>query len=685
MAKDPVCGMVVEESPEALKSTANGTTFYFCSEACLLEYTMPQRELAKLKGLVALGGVLTVPILALTYLPLLSPQWSGYLLLLLAVPVQFYVGSRFYRGAYHAIRARSSNMDVLVAVGTTAAFGYSAATTLFPGSFGVQGAYFDAAAVIVTLILAGRLLEHMTKERASDSVRKLLELRPSVAHVLKDGATLDLPVDELFPGDVVEVRPGERIPTDGVVSDGMSNVDESLVTGESSPVRKGLGSTVIGGSINSGGRLVVSCTAVGQETVLGQISKLVEEAKAGKAPIQRLADRVAEYFVPSVLIVALVAAAGWRLAGVGVSTSILVFVSVVIIACPCALGIATPAALLVGTGNAAKRGILIKSGDAVEAAAHVDVVLLDKTGTITEGKQSVVDVIADDKDRMLKAAAAVESASEHSLGRALHDAAVKAGIGLPPVSDFASFPGQGVTGRVDGRTVRVGRREFVGLGDWGRDADAIRLASAGNTVVYVNDGEVFGAIAVGDAVKADAAEAVVEMSRMGLSVMMLTGDDLRTAEAVAKFVGITELRAGLLPADKEKIVAQLQEEGRVVAMVGDGVNDAPALAKAELGMAIGSGTDVAKETGGIVLIRDRLSDAVDAIKIARATMRKIRENLGWAFGYNVVLIPVAAGLLIPFYGVGVYSFLPFFSGAAMAFSSASVVGNSLLLIRYRPS
>lgn len=676
--------MSVVEGPDALRATVKGTTFYFCSDACRLEYTMPQKELARLRATVAVGAALTVPILILTWLPILPPQSTEYVLLLLAIPVQFYVGSRFYRGTYHSIKARAANMDVLVAVGTTAAFGYSAVATVFPWVFGVQGVYYDAAAVILTLILAGRLLEHMTKDRASDSVRKLLELRPRVAHLVKGGATSDIPVEDLIPGDMVEVKPGERVPADGTVREGASEADESLLTGESAPVKKGPGSQVIGGSFNAGGRLFVECTAVGQDTVLGQITRLVEEAKAGKAPIQRLADRVAEYFVPVILLIAAGAALGWGAAGgVSVPTAVLVFVSVVIIACPCALGIATPAALLVGTGSAAKRGILMKGGEAVEAAAHIDTVLLDKTGTITEGKQTVVEVVGRNPDRVLRVAASVEEASEHVIGRAIVQKAE--GEPLPPVANFVARPGLGVSGDVEGVAVMVGRREFVGLNaPWEYDGDIRRLQSEGNTVVFVSAGGDFGAIAVGDAVKQDARQAVRELSDMGLSVIMLTGDDETTAGAVAEKVGITNFRSGLMPADKAKEVEMLQAEGRVVAMVGDGVNDAPALAKADLGVAIGSGTDVAKETGGIVLIKDRLTDAVDALKIGKATMRKIRQNLMWAFGYNAILVPIAAGLLIPIYGTGIYSFLPFLSGAAMAFSSVSVVGNSLLLARYNP-
>jgi Cu+-exporting ATPase len=677
--------MVVEETPGALKSEVGRSTFYFCSQACQMEFLLPARELARLKTLVLVGVVLTIPVLALTYLPLFGEQTTDYILLLLAIPVQFVVGSRFYRGAYQALRARSSNMDLLVAVGTSAAFGYSAAATLDPQLFGVQGVYFDAAAVIITLILTGRLLEHLTKERATASVRKLLELRPSVAHLLRDGEAHDVPVDELVVGDKVQVKPGEKIPADGVVRTGRSMVDESLLTGESSPVLKEPGSQVIGSSINLDGSVVVEVSAVGNDTVIGQIARLVEEAKAGKAPIQRLADRVSEFFVPAVVAVAIIAALGWRfVAGVPIPTAVLVFVSVVIIACPCALGIATPAALLVGTSSAAKKGILVKGGEAVEAASHVDTVLLDKTGTVTEGKQSLVEVLGRDQLGVLKAAASVEGASEHTIATAIVKGAAERGIRPDLVADFVSVPGVGVTGRVGGHVVKVGRRDFVGLhGQFEWDQRVTQLQDEGHTVVFVSvDGE-FGAVAVGDAVKGDAASAVREMTAMGLSVAMLTGDDPATALAVAKSVGISEVKAGLLPSDKAMEVKRLQAGGRVVAMVGDGVNDAPALAQADLGIAIGSGTDVAKETGGMVLVKDRLGDVVAALKIGRATMKKIRQNLVWAFGYNIVLVPIAAGALIPFYGVGVYSFLPFLAGVAMAFSSVSVVTNSLLL-KYEP-
>jgi Cu+-exporting ATPase len=679
--------MVVEEGPNALSAKVKGSTFYFCSESCLREYTMPERELARLKLAVGTGVGLTIPILFLTYVPFFNPVTTDYILLVLALPVQFVVGARFYKGAFHALKARSGNMDVLVDVGTTAAFAFSALVALYPSLSGVQGVYFDAAAVIVTLVLLGKLLEHTTKARASRALRTLLELRPAVGHLKTGERFEDVQAENLQIGDVVEVKPGERFPTDGLVTNGRSSADESLLTGEGAPVPKEVGSHVISGSINLNGALLVNCTAVGEKTVLGQIVKLVDEASAGKAPIQRLADRVAEFFVPVVLIIAGSASAGWYyFGGVPASTAVLVFVSVVIIACPCALGIATPAALLVGTGIAAKRGILVKGGDAVEASANVDTVLLDKTGTITEGKQSVVTVFGDNEAEILKAAASIEAHSEHTIGKAIVKAAESRGMILDRVQNFLASPGLGVSGIIDERKVLVGRKEFVGIeGPWNGDEAVSKLRKEGNTVVYVTKGREYGAIAIGDNVKADAKKSIADMAAMGLSVMMLTGDNQSTAEAVAKKTGVTQFKAGLLPSDKKDIVEKLQSEWKVVAMVGDGVNDAPAIATADLGLAIGSGTDAAKETGGMVLVREELGDAVEAIKIGRATMRKIRQNLAWAFGYNVILIPVAAGALIPLYGIGVYSVLPFLSGAAMAFSSASVVSNSLLLMRFSPS
>ncbi len=689
MAKDPVCGMSVEEKKDALKADLRGASYYFCSETCMREFLAPAAELRTLKTLVGVGSLLTIAILSLTYLPILPGYVNNFTLFLLAVPVQFVVGSRFYRGAYHAVRSLTSNMDVLIALGTSAAFGYSVIATFFPSFFGTEGVYYDTAAVIITLILAGRLLEHLTKDRASDAVRKLLEMKPTIAHLVKGDSVIDVPVEELSVGDIFEIKPGERVPTDGKVSFGKTSIDESIITGESIPVEKSPGSEVIGGSINKAGYIRAEATMVGQDTVISQIARMVEEAQAGKAPIQRLVDKVAEYFVPAIVAIAIASSLLWYLiGGISATTSVLIFVSVVIIACPCALGIATPAALLVGTAKGAQNGILLKSGEALEVSGKVDTIVLDKTGTITVGRPSVTTVEGDGNE-VLSHAAAVEASSEHPLAEAIVREARRRQAKLQVVVDFQSYPGLGVSGRVGDKLVRLGKRELMredGIDISRFDARALALEADGNTVVFVSvNKDVFGIVAVSDTLKPDAEQTILELRKMKVEAIMLTGDNERTAEAIAKRVGITRFYANLLPQEKERIIEKLQREGRTVAMVGDGVNDAPALAKAHLGIAIGSGTDVAKETGGIILIGDRLMDVVGAVKLSRSTLGKIKQNLFWAFGYNTALIPVAGGALIPLYGVSVYSFLPFLAGAAMAFSSVTVIANSLLLSRWHIS
>jgi len=689
MAKDPICGMSVVESRDALRADANGTTYYFCSDACRLQFIAPAVELKKLKAFVAVGAALSIPILLLTYLPLVPGSANNVVLFLLATPVQFVVGGRFYRGAYHALRSLASNMDVLIALGTSAAYGYSAVVTFFPDTFGVQGVYYDTAVVIITLILTGRLLESFTRGKASDALRKLLDLRPAVAHVMKDGQVLEVPVENLEVGDVFEVKPGERIPTDGVVEFGSTSVDESLITGESIPVEKGVGAEVVGASTNKSGYVRVRATKVGQDTTLAQISKLVEEAQAGKAPIQRLVDRVAQYFVPVVILTAVSSAAFWYLfEHVPLPVAILVFVSVVIIACPCALGIATPAALLVGTAKGAQNGILIKGGEVLEQAKKVDTAVFDKTGTLTMGKPIVTKVVSEDSDTLLSLAASLEANSEHPLAEAIVSKAKGLGIDLRSVENFEYKPGLGVSGLIAGRSVTLGNREFM-IGnrtDITRlEADAASLENQGNTVVFLaEEGKALGLMAVRDAPKPEARQALSGLGRLGLETIMLTGDNERSAKAIADELGIKKVYANVRPSEKERTIELLQSDGKFVAMVGDGVNDAPALARADLGVAIGSGTEVAKETGGLVLLKDNLIDVVTAIQLSRKTLAKIKQNLFWAFGYNVALIPIAAGALIPFFGVGVYSFLPFLAAGAMAFSSVTVVSNSLLLSRFAP-
>jgi len=689
MAKDPVCGMSVEEASTEYKADVRGATYFFCSETCLREFTAPVKELRTLKLLVAVGAVLTAPVILLTYLPALPARENDIVLFLLATPVQFVVGWRFYRGAYHAIKSLVSNMDVLIALGTSAAYAYSAVVTFLPGSFGVEGVYYDTAAVIVTLILTGRLLEHLTKGRASEALRKLLDLTPTVAHVVRGDQVSDTPIEQLSVGDVFEVKPGERIPTDGVVVYGGTSVDESLITGESIPVEKVVGSEVIGGSINKSGYVRARATKVGQDTTLSQIAKLVEEAQAGKAPIQQLVDRIAEYFVPVVVVAAVSASALWYLFGqVPPVTALLVFVSVVIIACPCALGIATPAALLVGTAKGAQNGILIKNGEALEAARRIDTVVFDKTGTLTLGRPAVTSLVSDDERVALTLSASLEARSEHPLAEAILDRARSSGVAVKAVEGFESLPGLGVRGTVEGRKILLGNRELMkgsGLDLSELEGRASQLENEGNTVVFLaSEEKVLGVIAASDTVKPEAKDTVEALRRMGVRTMMLTGDNQRAADAIAKKLGIDRVLANVRPSEKEKTIESLQKDGRKVAMVGDGINDAPALARADLGVAIGSGTDVAKETGSLVLLKDSLTDVVTAIKLSRSTLSKIKQNLFWAFGYNVALIPIAGGALIPFFGVGVYSFLPFLAGAAMAFSSVTVVANSLLLSRFNP-
>jgi Cu+-exporting ATPase len=689
MAKDPICGMSVEENSTEYKADVRGTKYYFCSETCVREFLAPAVELGKLKSLVAIGAILSVPIIFLTYVPILSGRLNNLLLLLLATPVQFVVGWRFYRGAYHAIKSLVSNMDVLIALGTSAAYGYSAVVTLLPGSVGVEGVYYDTAVVIITLILTGRLLESLTKGKASEALRKLLDLRPTIAHVVRDNKVVDVPVEELQVDDIFEIKPGEPIPTDGAVVEGNTSIDESLITGESMPVEKGVGSEVIGASINKTGYVRAKATKVGQDTTLSQIAKLVEEAQAGKAPIQRLVDRIAEYFVPLVVVIAASSAAFWYFfANLSGTTALLVFVSVVIIACPCALGIATPAALLVGTAKGAQNGILIKGGEALEAARKVNVVVFDKTGTLTRGKPSVTAVVSSDENNLLLLAGSLEASSEHPLAEAIVAKVKSTGMNPERVEDFEYVPGLGVKGRIRGQLVILGNSEMmrangVGLSQW--EGTASSLEDGGNTVVFLaSNGTSVGVLGISDTLKPEAKQALSDLKGMGVETIMLSGDNEKAARAIAKQLGIERVYANVRPSEKEVVIESLQKDGKKVAMVGDGINDAPALARSDLGIAIGSGTDVAKETGSLVLLRDSLLDVVAAIQLSRTTLGKIKQNLFWAFGYNVALVPIAAGALIPFFGVGIYSFLPFFAGAAMALSSVMVVSNSLLLSRFVP-
>ena len=706
MAKDPVCGMFVEEKPDSIRYKKDGRVYYFCSKQCLNEFTQPEKELRKLKMYFAISVALTTPIVIFSLPHMLPTQFSAlfpigvmhynnYIMLVLATPLQFWIGWRFYRGLWDGIRARASNMDTLIAIGTTAAYLYSAVVTLAPGYFPFKSVYFETAAIIITLILIGRLLETRTKEKASGAVRKLLDLQPRMAKVIREGGMeIEVPIEQVKEGEVMIIRPGERIPTDGVIIEGSSSIDESSVTGESIPVDRKNGDQVIGATINKSGLLKVKATKVGQDTVLSQIISLVEEARTGKAQMQRLVDQVAKYFVPGVLTIAIGVGLGWYFIGdIGLTFSLLAFVSVIIIACPCALGIATPAALMMGAGKGAENGILFKGGDYLEIAKKVKTIVFDKTGTLTKGKPSVTD-IADlsgiGETELVRLTAITESGSEHPLGQAVVNYAKEKGVMISNPNSFEALSGHGIRATYSDHTILIGNRKLMEDNNIpvteAVDSTLKQLEFQGKTATLVAiDNKLSGIFALADTIKQNAKQAIDSLKAMGIEVVMLTGDNEITAKAVASKLGISRIIAQVLPQQKEQVIAKLKdEEKKVVAMVGDGINDAPALARADLGIAIGSGTDVAKETGGIILIKDDIRDVVTALDLGRKTVSKIKQNLFWAFVYNAGLIPIAGGILVPFMGVGIFGWLPMLAGLAMAMSSVTVVGNSMLLGRYKP-
>ena len=691
MAKDPVCGMFVDEETATITRTIRGTKWYFCSETCATTFEKPETELKRLRMLLVVSVIFTIPILLLTVLMPFSINVNNYLLFLLETPVQFIVGWRFYRGAYDSLRNRMGNMDLLIALGTTAAWIYSSIITFLPSIFPTKGVYFDSAAVIITLVLLGNLLEQVSKGRATEAVRKLADLQPRIARVIRDGSEVDVPVERVQVNDIVLVRPGERIPVDGVVTEGGSAVNESAITGESMPVEKVEGDQVIGSTLNGYGLLKVRASKVGSDTVLSKIIQLVEEAQMAHVPIQRIADKVAEYFVPSVILIAIAAALGlFFLGGQTLNVAILAFVSVIVIACPCALGLATPVAILVGTAKGAQNGILIKGGEYLEMAHKLETIVFDKTGTLTVGEPSVTDVIpvgGHSEEELLRLSALAERGSEHPLGRAVIRAAEEKHIEIPLASSFKAIPGQGVVVRDGDQIILLGNQKLMTENEVNvQSVETVisNLEAQGKTVmILTHDKELVGVIGLADTLKEDSAETIRRLKDMKIEVVMLTGDNLRTAKTVAAKLGINRVVADVLPDEKESVIKKLQDEGKVVGMVGDGINDAPALASANVGIAIGSGTDVAVETGGIVLIRNDLRNVVTAIKLSKATVRKIKQNLFWAFCYNIALIPIAAGALIPFFGPGIYNVLPFLAAGAMATSSVTVVGNSLLLNRFK--
>lgn len=622
--------------------------------------------------------------------PMHQPLTYALVLLGLTIPIVI-AGYRFYIVGFRAIWMRSPNMDSLIAMGTSAAILYSL-YSIYQIANGDRMAahdlYLETAGVIITLILLGKSLEAVSKGRTSEAIKKLMGLAPKTATVIRDGKEYVIPAEEVEIGHLIRVKPGEKLPVDGIVEEGSSSVDESMLTGESIPVEKGPGSPVYAASMNKNGTFVFRASKVGDETALAQIIRLVEEAQGSKAPIARLADIISGYFVPIVFLIGLIAALLWFVSGESFVFSMKIFIAVLVIACPCALGLATPTAIMVGTGRGADLGILVKSGEALETAHKINTVVLDKTGTITEGKPVVTDILSTpeyEENQILAWAAGAESGSEHPLAEAILKEAEARNIILPLVTEFMAEPGMGIRGQMDGHQVLLGNprmmeQNFISMK--GLELQYDQLSGEGKTpMVMAVDGKPAGIIAVADTIKASSHEAVDRLRDMGLEVVMLTGDNRKTAEAIGRQLGISRIEAEVLPGDKAEVVGQLLSEGKKVAMVGDGINDAPALAKADVGIAIGSGTDVAMESADIVLMRNELTGVATAIQLSRSTMRNIRQNLFWAFGYNVIGIPIAAGLLHLFGGPLLN---PIFAAAAMSLSSVSVLTNALRLKRFRP-
>ena len=648
-----------------------------------------EAELKTLRRKVVVGLILSALIVLFAFVPILPVSVANYVLFALTTPVMFYVGGQFFSSFVRGLRHRNANMDTLVAFGTGAAYVYSTLATFAPQLFGGVEAqtYFDVGAVVITLVLLGKFFEARAKGSANEAIRKLLELGAKTARVIRDGQEADIPVEQVQVGDLILVRPGEKIPVDGEVIEGHSTVDQSVVTGESIPVEKNPDDTVIGAAINKTGTFKFKATKVGKDTVLAQIVKLVSEAQSSKAPIQRLADRVTSYFTPIVIMLAIATFTIWYIFGPApaLTFAFVNMVGVLVIACPCAMGLATPTSIMVGTGKGAENGILIKDAQSLERAEKVTAILFDKTGTLTEGKPFVTDIRGHEA-KVLELAYSLEKGSEHSLAEAIIHKAEELNATASPVESFQAVAGRGIQGMIAGKLVLFGNRAMmdeqrVDLRDFGAQIE--RLQAEGKTVMALAvENEIVGLIAVIDKPKASAPDAVAELKKMGIQVFMITGDNQKTAEAIAKQVGIEDVIANVLPQDKEKKIRELQAQKKIVAMVGDGINDAPALAAADLGIAMGTGTDVAIEAAGITLMNTDLRSVVTAIKLSKATMRNIKENLLWAFGYNVILIPVAAGILFPFFGVLLN---PMIAGGAMAFSSISVVLNALRLRSFRPT
>lgn len=659
-----------------------------------------QEAYKKLKTKVITGAILTLPVfilmqwdhIGLSKIIALPKQINFIIQLILTTPVQFWIGRQFYAGAVSAARHKTTNMNTLIAVGTSAAYIYSVIATFFPFVFEIKGysaeAYFDTSATIIVLILLGRLFEARAKGQTSEAIKKLIGLQPKTARIIKDGREMDIAVEDVEIGDIVIVRPGEKIPVDGIIKEGYSSVDESMVTGESIPSEKKTGDTVIGATINKTGSFRFEAARIGKDTMLSHIIRMVQSAQGSKPPIARMADIIASYFVPAVLAVALMTFFVWYLFGPSPSFTyaVLNFIAVLIIACPCALGLATPTSIMVGTGKGAENGILIRSGEALEKAHKINTVVFDKTGTLTKGKPEVTDIISFglSNEEILLYASSAEKNSEHPLAEAIIKKATAANTAMINPDNFQAVPGHGIKAIINHRAVMLGNIKLMqdeGLDITGLEHDLEVLSEQGKTPMLLSvDRKISGIIAVADTIKEESVKAVKSLHDLGIGIVMITGDNKRTGEAIARQAGIDKVLAEVLPEDKAKEVKKLQAEGKLVAMVGDGINDAPALAQADIGIAIGTGTDVAMESSDITLIGGDLKGVVTAIALSKATMRNIRQNLFWAFAYNVILIPVAAGVLFPFFGLLLN---PMLAAAAMGMSSVTVVTNALRLRRFR--
>jgi Cu+-exporting ATPase len=696
MAKDPVCGMIVNEQT-AMSSEVSGKLFYFCSPMCKQTFVQPEKELAKMKKrmyIAASGALVLAVVRAALYISVAAGamvvSWVpfpeipflsyGLLLFIIVTPVQFIGGWSFYVGAYHAIKYRTANMDLLIAIATLTAYIYSTVVLFFPESIPGEEkyVYFEVSAVIIAFVLLGKYMEEAIKKKSSAAVRKLLDLSPAMARVIRDGSEVDIPSNQVIQGDIMIVKPGEKIPTDGTVIEGKSSVDEKMITGESLPVGKQPGDGVIGATLNKQGLLTVKATRVGQETALSQIIHVVEQAQASTAKVQRLADSIGAKFVPAIVSASAVTFLIWYFVMQDYISGLLAFVAVLIIACPCALGVATPAALMVGVGKGAESGILIRGAEYLERSQKITTIVFDKTGTLTKGEPEVTDVVSlgeFSEKEIIEFGGSVEAGSEHPIAQAIVKKTKEMGS-LLTLKDFESLNGLGVQAIVNGRQVYDGNRKMMKKYDISTEnveQKMKELESQGKTAIMVAiDNKIEGIVALADSLKESSPLAIAALKDLGIECIMITGDNEKTASAIAKEVGIKKVIANVLPSDKASEIKKLQSEGKIVAMVGDGINDAPALAQSDIGIAIGSGSDIAKETGGIVLIKDDIMDVSRAIRLSQATMKKIKQNLFWAFAYNSGAIPLAA--------IGLLS--PIIAAAAMALSSISVIANSAMLKRY---